>query len=233
MSIVNLIILGVMPFVTIIVFIVGMFYRFRTWSRLKKPIMTLFPRSSDSTLVNVLKETLLFRGLFRTDKLFWGGAWIFHVLLAFIFVGHVRVFTDFPALWAAIGWTKENVDLMSATTGGAAGVVILIMTLYLLSRRFSLKRVKEITSVGDYLAILLIIGILITGNMMRFGEHFDLNLTRTYFASLFTLSSISSPQNNMFLLHFFLAQLLIIYIPFSKIMHFGGIFFSQTVLRRV
>jgi len=78
--------------------------------------------------------------------------------------------------------------------------------------------------------------ILITGNMMRFGaEHFDLTLTREYFASLATFSGVSDAavlQNNIFVVHFGLALLLILYIPYSKILHFGGIFFTHPLIRK-
>ncbi len=223
----------IMPFITIVVFLAGMIFRIRIWMKLPTPGMTIFPAPKGGTFSGVLKETIFFPGLFKTDKIFWGGAWIFHMMLALIFIGHARVFTDFPALWAAIGLSQDGVNNMSATIGGAAGIIIFVLTLYLLFRRLIVQRVKEITALGDYIALLLVMAILITGNIMRFGEHFDLSITRAYFAALFTFCTVTLPENNMFLLHFFLAQLLIIYIPFSKILHFGGIFFSQSLIRRV
>jgi nitrate reductase gamma subunit len=79
-----------------------------------------------------------------------------------------------------------------------------------------------------------VIAIIFTGNAMRFAEHFDLAITRTYFANLFTfsLTAASYPQNGMFMLHLLLAQVLIVFIPFSKIMHFGGIFFTQSLIQK-
>jgi len=96
--------------------------------------------------------------------------------------------------------------------------------------------VKEITSVSDLLALVLIGAILITGNLMRFGaEHFDLTLTREYFASLASFGGVSEAQalqNGVFLTHMGLALLLLMYIPFSKILHFGGIFFTHHLIRK-
>lgn len=232
MNVISYFVFGLLPFITIIVFLGGMLYRIQIWRKLPALSMTIFPTPEHGTFLGVLKETFFFPGLFKADKIFWGGAWVFHVLLALIFIGHVRVFTDFPRLWAAIGLTPEGVDTMSATTGGGAGLLIFLLTLYLLFRRFTVKKVKEITSGGDYFALLLVLAILLTGNILRFGEHFDLTLTRNYFAGLFTFSAFAPLDNGMFMLHFFLAQLLIIYIPFSKLLHFGGIFFSQAILRR-
>ena len=221
-----------LPYLTILVFLIGMFYRLYIWAKMPSPIMTLFPRPKHGTFWGVVKETIFFPGLFKSDKGFWAGAWIFHVMLAFIFIGHSRVFTDFPWLWNKIGMSKEAVDNMSMMSGGIAGIAIMITILLLIFRRVGLKKVREISGLPDYIIMFLLLAIVVTGNAMRFFQHFDLSETRTYFAALLTLQSAQLPNNSLFLLHFALAQMLIIFIPFSKILHLGGIFFSQTILKR-
>lgn len=230
----NFIVLGLLPYITVVVFLVAMIWRIRTWVKAPQPgavTLTPAPKPGSSMFVNVLKESLLFPSLFKGDKVLWSFAWIFHATLAMIFIGHVRVFTDFPKLWAAL---DIDADRMSAISGGAAGLVIMLFAILLLIRRAAIPRVKEVTNFADILALLLILAILVTGNVMRFGEHFDLNITRTYFYHLATFSVTGSmlPANTMFTVHFLLAQILIIFIPFSKIMHFGGIFFTQTVIQK-
>lgn len=222
----------IVPFFTLIVFILGMGNRFYSWAKTPQPgKMTLFPAPRGSTGAEVIKDTLFFPGLFKADKILWVFSWIFHVTLLMIFVGHIRVFTDFPALWAAL---NINADNMSAVSGGIAGIVIMATAILLLIRRLGSRRVREISGLADHFALLLILSIVITGNLMRFGEHFDLAITRSYFTDLFTFSfaAMKVPANEIFRLHFLLAQLLIIYIPFSKILHFGGIFFTQTLIHR-
>ena len=227
-------VLGVLPYITLIVFVVGMGYRFYVWSKTPQPgAITLFPapESGRATFVNVIRESFLFPSLFKGDRFLWLISWIFHLTLALIAVGHVRVFTDFPRLWAALG---INADTMSAVSGGIAGILITVCAVLLIGRRLAIVRVKEATNPSDYLALLLIVAILVTGNLMRFGAHFDLAITGEYFAALATLSVTSAafPQSGMFMLHFLLAQLLIIFIPFSKILHLGGIFFTQTLIQK-
>ena len=90
---------------------------------------------------------------------------------------------------------------------------------------------REISGVGDFVALLLLLGILATGDLLRFGPHFDLAQTREWAWSLLRFSPVV-PRNPIFLVHALLALLLIAYIPFSKVLHFGGIFFSQSALRR-
>ena len=63
------------------------------------------------------------------------------------------------------------------------------------------------------------------------GEHFDLAQTRVWAWSLLTFSP-QVPAHGGFLLHAFFGLLLLMYIPFSKVMHFGGIFFTQTLVKR-
>jgi nitrate reductase gamma subunit len=186
--------------------------------------------------VNTVKEALLFRSLFRGDRMLWAIAWLFHVVLALIFVGHLRVFAPADGLLLAIGLNEEQIQGMSSGVGGVAGIIILATALFLLLRRLVIPRVREITGLGDVFALLLIGAIIVTGNMMRFSpEHLDLALTRDYFAGLATFRNAAGAvvlDNNMFLLHMCLALLLIMLIPFSKILHFGGIFFTHQMIRK-
>jgi len=230
----NYFVLGILPYITLLLFLGGMIYRFRVWAKTPQPgalTLTPAPPQGAGTFFGVIKESFLFPGLFKGDKVLWVCAWIFHVTLAMIVVGHVRVFTDFPRLWAALG---IDANQMSAISGGAAGIVILVFAIMLFLRRMAIPRVKEVTNLSDFFALLLVIAILVTGNVMRFGEHFDLEITRTYFSQVLTFSVAQQtlPQSGMFVLHFLLAQVLIMIMPYSKIMHFGGIFFTQTVIQK-
>jgi nitrate reductase gamma subunit len=219
----------ILPPVTFVVFVAAMLSRLWTWKKLPQPGMTLFPTSPKGTTAGVLKETLLFPSLFKSDRFLWAISWLFHAMLALIIIGHLRVVTDFPWLWSAL---NIDADTMSTAVGGAAGVMILLMLVLLIGRRFVTTRVQEISSPGDYFAVFLILAIVITGNGMRLAGHFDLAASRQYFASLVMLQRPMVPENGWFLAHLFLAQVLLIYMPFSKIMHFGGVFFTQAAIKR-
>ena len=238
MDVVRFLIGGIMPYVAVGVFLAAMANRIYVWRKLPAPAMTLFPAaaSEGANTMNTIKEATLFKSLFKGDRLLWGFAWAFHVVLALVFVGHFRVFGNVDSVLMSAGMTDAGIQVMSGSVGGAAGVVILATALFLLVRRLVIPRVREITGLGDIFALSLIGLILITGNMMRFGaEHFDLTLTREYFASLVTFAGVSDSaalQNNVFLVHFGLALLLMMYIPFSKILHFGGIFFTHPLIRK-
>jgi nitrate reductase gamma subunit len=159
-------------------------------------------------------------------------SWFFHVTLALVALGHLRVVTGLiDSTLMSMGMTAEGVAQMSSTVGGAAGIVLIVTGLLLLVRRLTVPRVREISGMPDFFALLLVISIIATGNAMRFGAHVDLALTRQWAASLLAFSPVV-PQNDMFLLHTLLALVLFMYIPFSKILHFGGIFFTQALVKR-
>ena len=238
MEVVRLIVGGILPYVALIVFVAGMAYRINVWMKLKSPAMTLFPAPPDerANMINVVQEAVVFKSLFNGDRLLWSFAWVFHAVLALIFIGHFRVIANVDAILMKFGMSEKAIESMSSGAGGAAGVIILIALILLLVRRFVIPRVAEITGLSDYFSLLLIAAIIITGDLMRFGaEHFDLALTREYFAALATFSGVTTAKaldNGLFLLHMTLALVLIMVIPFSKILHFGGIFFTHQLVRK-
>jgi nitrate reductase gamma subunit len=209
-----------------------MVYRFRVWVKTPQPAkMTLFP-AGGSPVREVLAETLFFPSLFKGDRVLWAFAWFFHATLLLVFLGHLRVFTAaIDRTLAAFGMTPEGIDTMSSLAGGAAGIVLLATALLLLMRRITIPRVREITGFPDFMAPFLVIVIIATGDLLRFSGHFDLEQTRVWAASLIAFSPVV-PASGMFVTHLLLAQLLIVFIPFSKILHFGGIFFTQALIRR-
>ena len=102
----------------------------------------------------------------------------------------------------------------------------------LLVRRLTLKRVAEISSPSDYFALILILAVILTGDALRFMSNLDVVQMREYFSGLLTFSYKGLPETKWFTTHYLLAQLLIMYIPFSKILHMGGIFFTQGAIHK-
>jgi len=232
MNTLSFFIVGVLPYLALTLFVVGMIYRFAVWKRTPQPgKMTLFP-AGDSTTKGVMAETFFFPSLFKGDRVLWSFSWIFHVTLALVLIGHIRVFTGLiDSMLISMGMSADGIDKMSSTLGGAAGVVLLATGLLLLVRRFVQQRVREISNFSDFFALLLLIAIIFTGDLMRFGSHFELEQTRIWARSLLTFSPVVV-SSGMFQLHALLAMALITYLPYSKLMHFGGMFFTQALIKR-
>lgn len=225
---------GVLPYVAAATFVVGMAYNFYIWFKTPQPgKMTLSPWPEGSMFKNILAEVFLFPGLFKSDKVLWSISWVFHGSLVLVFLGHFRVFSDLiDGGLIAMGVSASGINQMSSVLGGAAGIVMLATAALLIIRRMAVQRAREISVFSDYFALLLLLGIIVTGDAMRFSpQHFDLNQTRIWARSLLAFRPVV-PQSAAFLVHATMAQLLVIYIPFSKIMHFGGIFFTQPLVHR-
>jgi len=219
---------ALLPYITIIIFAGGMIYQINKWRTLASPAMTLTPapESSRERLVEALQGAFLFRNLFNSDKFLWLISWSFHAVLAISLIVH------YDRILAFMGITSGSILKMPSVILDLIGVIILITAGFLLIRRFALKRVAEISSADDYFALILILGVVVTGDALRFMSHLDVIQIREYFSGLITFSFKALPENNWFIAHYLLAQVLIIYVPFSKILHLGGIFFTQAAIRK-
>lgn len=225
---------SILPYITVVVFTAGFVYRIWTWIRAPVPLkipVTPAPKTNSGVALRLATEVLTFRNMFAGDKKLWIGSWPFHAALALILIGHIRLFTgliDKYILIGLFGLTEASIDKLAYVLGGSAGIVVLVAAIYLLIRRGVIPNVRYVTTFADYFALLLLLAIFTAGNYMRFFTHVDLLEIRGFLASLWTFSP-APPDNPVFIIHFFLVQVLLMYLPFSKLMHLGGIFFSPTL----
>ncbi|MHC4777966.1 MAG: respiratory nitrate reductase subunit gamma [Planctomycetota bacterium] len=219
---------SILPFLTLGIFIGGMAYRISTWRKRPSPPITLFPapEATGDRLAELLKDTFLFKRLFNGDLALWFLGITFHVLLLMTFLDH------YDRVLAFSGLTSGSIFTIPILSGGPTGIAITLFAAFLFVRRLFLKRAVQVSSFSDYFALILILAVILTGDALRFMSSYDLVATREYFSGLISFSFKPFPENNWFLAHFLLAQVLFIYIPFSKILHFGGIFFTQGALQK-
>ncbi len=220
----SLIVYGILPYVTLVIFVAGVYLNLRRMARTGATGIKfiIFPAAGQRYAADVAKEILLFPSIFATNKRFWLLAWGFHLTLLLLFLGHWRVVTEFGFLWNALGLAQEQVDAISKALGSAAGIALLVTVVLLLLRRFT-PNLLALSVTEDYILLLLIIGLAVSGNAMRFGMDVDLEQFRRYFASLAVFRP-QPPDVPAFTAHFLLAQLLLIYFPFSKLMHVINVF---------
>jgi nitrate reductase gamma subunit len=189
-------------------------------------------------------EILLFRSLFRNTraelkqgpalihgsaKWLWVGALAFHWSLLVVLIRHVR-FVVGPELGFVMalqnldGFFQIGLPVLFVSDVLLTGAVV-----YLLLRRIVDSRVRYISLAADYVPLLLIGSIAGTGIWMRHVDKVDLYQVKEFALSMMRLRP-SSPQGVglIFYLHLFLVSMLIAYIPFSKLMHMGGVFLSPT-----
>lgn len=224
------------PYVAVAVFFGGIAYQVYRWTR-QAPVagrLSLFPRPRGrfGRLVDALVDMFTLKGLFRVNKPLWIGGFIMHLGLLLLLVGHVRAFTDYYFIWQLLQWGPEQQAEFSHVAGTIAGVLFMVPLFYLLARRLS-GAVKWLSNPEDYVLLALLIAIAVTGNHMRFLVEVNSQQVRDFFRGLATFTWQSPPASAgpSFIYHFAFVQLLMVYFPFSKLMHTIGTLFSKLVAR--
>jgi nitrate reductase gamma subunit len=135
-----------------------------------------------------------------------------------VLLRHLRYFMD--PVWLPIELIQPF--------GVYAGFAMLAGLGGLLIRRIFVDRVRYISAPSDYLWLLLLIIIGISGLMMKFVAHTDIVMVKQFFTGLMGFSIGTLPIDFTLLVHLALVALLMILFPFSKLLHVPGIFFSPT-----
>ncbi len=234
MSIAAAFVAYILPYITIAAFLGGLIYRIYGWWRapVPFPLSVTYPKTRGEQIKNIASEILVFPQLLRNDRNLWIGAWPFHAALALIIIGHARLFSGFPdRVMMALGMSAAQIKALSAALGSAVGIVIFVALIYLFVRRLTQKTVRDMSNVADYFVLLWLLAIVMAGNYMRFSQRPEIDIleVRAFLQSIFALSPIAPPDNPVFLLHFFLVQMLLITLPFTKLIHPIGIFFTQSI----
>ncbi len=217
------------------VFAAGMGWRLFTWLRAPVPlkiVLTPGPKTVVGVASRLTGEVVLFRSLFRADRALWCAAWLFHISLVLLGVGHLGglVFPRFAR--AALGLTEGQFHHLADLAGGAFGVLGVVALLSLLWRRLAMERVRYISTLSDYVALGLLLLIVATGNHMRFMGGLEMSEAQSFVSGLLTFQPIAPPPLPAFQAHLLLVCALLVYIPFSKLVHLGGLVLSPTLYQR-
>lgn len=230
------IVAGIMVYVAVAVFVVGMGYRIYEWLSIPKTGIKLgiFPKPSSGRArwLKLAKDSLVFPQTIEVDKKMWFFAILFHLGLLGAFIGHLRLLREWTPLVNLLG--TKGMEQLGFLAGGSAGIILIIALAYYVIRRFA-SPYKDISVPEDYLLLGLILLIVIMGNHMRFFGHIPVADYRAYVHSLlvfkpaFTATLAASSTKWSFVLHIFFANLLFIYFPFSKLTHTIGTFAANLI----
>jgi len=175
-------------------------------------------RSRWGVLGFMLIESLTFRTLFKASVLTWIFGWLFHVCLLLTLIIHLR-FVSIPP-------PKITIWLMPYTSIVSYGLIIGLLGL--LVRRLFVDRVRYVSSLSDYLHIMLILGIAGVGKFMAQSQSVNVYEVLLFVQSLFSTQSASLTPNFLLALHVLGACLLLILYPFSKLFHGPLLWFNPT-----
>ena len=210
-------------YLSLLLFVIGLSYKiiqyWQTPAPLKIPIAPA-PLTRTGVLVRIVAEVFLFKSLFRASKWTWFFGWIFHWALVLLFIRHLGYF-----------WPGDTPEVLLKTEPFKYASFPLIIGLTgLLGRRIFVDRVRYISAPSDYLMLILLIVIGVSGMLMTFALYYpDMGLVYSFAEGLVTLNWSELPSELIFLAHIFLAFTLIAIFPISKLLHGPGVFFSPTL----
>ena len=208
-----------------------------------KPSKIDSPYTTWGVVGRMALEVLFFRSLFRNTKMsltegklvygsekwLWLGGIVFHYSFLLIVIRHLRFFTEpIPFFVQAL----ENVDGMLQIGSPAlymTDIFLVAALLFLLLRRFYDSQMRYISQAADYFPLFLILGIALSGILMRYFTKVDLMGVKVLAMGLATFNpTVPEGIGVMFYIHLFLFCALLAYFPFSKLMHLGGVFLSPS-----
>lgn len=191
-------------------------------------------------------EALTFRSLFRNTalrydptgprrgyssaKFLWLGALAFHYAMLVILVRHLRFFLP------TVPWCVRTVSALDGVFEvGVPGLFVSdavfgAALLFLLGRRLADAKVRFLSLMQDYVPLLTLLAIAGTGLWMHSVAKVDLLAVRTWALGL-VAAHPALPAGGLppiVLVHVGLVCLLVAGIPFSKLAHMAGLFFSPT-----
>ena len=158
----------------------------------------------------------------RYEPVLWCFLVLFHVAILILVLAHLDL--------------HPRVNIMAADSehmigNGAIGIIVTVSLLYLLFRRFR-SPVREASVPADYLLLLLLISIVISGDIISWGNSWSEEgfvMTKKDFGLYVqSLVSFSLADPREFLtgshyavigVHVLLANVFLMILPFSKIMH--------------
>ncbi|MCD6561973.1 MAG: sulfate reduction electron transfer complex DsrMKJOP subunit DsrM [Deltaproteobacteria bacterium] len=213
------------------------------------------PKGKGGVIVRMLFEVLLFRSLFRNTRLeytfkdgtakidhewekwLWLAALLFHWSFLVIFLRHFRFFVQqipgFVHLLESLDGFLQ-LGVLPVTGFGVPDVyltdlLLLIAIAYLFIRRLYIPHMRFISLPADYFPLLLIFSLGISGVLMRYFIRVDITVVKEFAVGFFKFSP-KAPEGIgvIFYIHLFILCVLIAYFPFSKLMHFAGVFLSPT-----
>ena len=100
--------------------------------------------------------------------------------------------------------------------------------MFLFWRRLGLPRTLYVSNIPDYFALVLLGLIASTGLLVSYWLHVNIVDVKGFILGLMTFHPVEVPRHPLFLLHLFFVLTLMIYFPFSKLLHAGGVFFSPS-----
>ena len=204
------------------------------------PTLRIFPDDRDPEdwntggFLGAIWDAFAMPSLLKYKPLLWVFLAVFHVCLVILFLAHLDLLPQINIM------SPESANMIGS---GAIGVLLTVTLLYLLFRRF-LSPLRELSVPSDYLLLFLIFCLFLSGDIISWGNSWSesgFGLAKQDFGlylqnlATFTFSDprevLDHPHYSIVVIHVLLANVFLLILPFSKIMH---VFFAvpMNALRR-
>ncbi len=196
-----------------------------TWLRTPVPlriVTTPAPKTALGVIWRFIGDLFWFPGLFKSDKLLWAGGVLFHLALWIVLLRHLRYFLHPIPAW---------VDALQ-TLGLYAGYVIPFPLAFLLARRLLQNPLLYISILGDYFALFLLLIVTVSGILQQLFFRSYVIDVKDMILGLIHFQPRMVTVHWLFILHLLSVFILLVYFPFSKLLHSGGFLLSPTRYRR-
>lgn len=203
------------------------------------------PRNFLGVLGRMALEVFFFRSLFRNTKaelksgprLVYGDArWLWLAGLAFhwsfliVFIRHFKFFVEPVPGWISImqeldGFFQIGLPIFYITDG-----ILLAAITFLFLRRVFNPQLRYLSLAGDYFPLFLIGALAISGMIMRYTTlRVDITDVKLLATGIVTLNPVVPESlGAVFFVHLTMLSVLLLYFPFSKLVHMAGVFMSPT-----
>jgi nitrate reductase gamma subunit len=203
------------------------------------------PATLPGVIVRMALEVLFFRSLFRNlktqqyeggrvaygeAKWLWLAGLAFHWSFLIILVRHLRFFIEkVPASIQLIEGLDSFLQIGAPLLYMTDAVILLAVT-YLFLRRVGIPQMRYLSLIADYFPLFLILGIAVSGVLMRYFYKTDIVNVKVLAMGLISLKPAVPAETIgvIFYIHLFLLSALFAYFPMSKLVHLGGVFLSPT-----
>jgi nitrate reductase gamma subunit len=199
----------------------GLAWRIRDYARTPAPLKiptTPAPTTRGGVALRLFREIVFFESLFKSNLWTWGLGWLFHAGLALVLIRHLRYFTE-PVWWWVAYLQPFGIYAGFAMAAGLGGLFV---------RRLAVARVRFISTPSDYLMLVLLFAIALTGLAMKYVAHTDVVAVKAFCLGLLYFDWQPLPADGLVYAHLALVAVLMLIFPFSKLLHAPGVFFSPT-----
>ncbi len=209
-----------------------------------KPNNVGSPHNTTGVIARMALEVLLFRSLFWNERVemkrahellykrnlyLWFGGLAFHWSLFIILFRHMRFFIEPVPSIVLLVRTLDGIFQSIVPVLYISDFVIVTALTYLFLRRVIYPQIRYISLPSDYFAVLLLLGVVISGLLMRLIFKADLVKAKEWAMGMLSFHP-TAPEGIglLFFIHLFLVCMLVAYFPFSKLMHMAGTLLSPT-----